>query len=152
MKKILVLITFLLVTLISNAQWRRQYIPADELTGAPSMWSYIYSAEEGKSIAFVEPGILMIASKYQKFKTDVNDNTLVLVGIYKDGNLISKGQFVFPVTPDGHAAGTGGFDDYLKLVRSGAIIRVVAHVKNDFDFDVTTTKMYEGQRVVFNQR
>lgn len=151
MKKIIFLLIFIVNCLNLSAQWRRQYIPKDELTGAPSMWSYIYSAGEGKSIAFVEPGILMIASKYQKFKTDVNDNTLVLVGIYKNDHLISKGQFVFPVTPDGHAAGTGGFDDYLKLVRSGAVIRVVAHVKNDFDFDVTTTKMYEGQRVIFNQ-
>ncbi len=116
------------------------------------MWSYIYSTGEGQSIAFIEPDMLMIASKYQKFKTDINGNTLVLIGIYKNENLISKGQFVFPVTPDGHAAGTGGFSDYFKLVRSGAIIRVVAHIQNDFDFDVTTTKMYEGQRVIFNQR
>lgn len=152
MKKIIFLLIFSISCLNLSAQWRRQYIPRDELTGAPSMWSYIYSAGEGKSIAFVEPDMLIIASKYQKFKTDANGNTLVLVGIYKNGNLISKGQFVFPVTPDGHAAGTGGFDDYLKLVRNGAIIRAVAHVKNDFDFDVTSTKMYEGSRVIFNQQ
>jgi len=152
MKKIIFLLIFCINCLNLSAQWRRQYVPKDELTGAPSMWSYIYDAGEGQSIVFTDNGMLMISTRYKRFATNSNGDTIVLVGIYKNGDLITKGKFIFPVTPDGHAAGDGGFSDYLKLVRNGAIIRVVAHVENDFDFDVTSTKMYEGTRVIYNQQ
>lgn len=152
MKKIIFLLIFSISCLNLSAQWRRQYIPKDELTGAPSMWSYIYDGGNGQSIVFTDIGMLMISSKHQRFMTNSNGDTVVLIGIYKNGDLITKGKFIFPVTPDKHAAGDTGFSDYLKLIRNGAVIRVVARVENDFDFDVTSTKMYEGSRVIFNHK
>mgnify|MGYP006952758886 FL=1 len=49
------------------------------------------------------------------------------------------------VTPDGHAAGNGRFKDYLEAFKTGATIRVVVSIDGDYDFDLTTTKMNEGQ-------
>lgn len=152
MKKIIFLLIFSISCLNLSAQWRRQYVPGDELTGAPSMWTYIFEAGEGRAITFTDNGMLIVSSKRQKFKTNINGDTIALVGIYKNGQLISKGQFLFMVTPDKHAIGAENFKDYLKLVRNGAVIRVVAHIEDDFDFDVITTRMYEGSRVIYNQQ
>lgn len=150
MKKILFIIVFCCISFITNAQWRRQYIPGDELRGTPSEWSYIYD-EGDRAITFTDSGLLMIVTKYKKFRTDRTGTTLAIIGVYRDNRLVTRGQFRFPVTPDGHAAGSEGFKDYLKMVRSGAIIRVIAPVVNDFDYEIITTRMYEGQRVIFNQ-
>lgn len=151
MKKIIFLLIFGISCLNLSAQWRRQYIPGDELRGTPSEWSYIYD-EGDRAITFTDSGMLMIVTKYKKFRTDRTGTTLAVIGVYRDNRLVTRGQFRFPVTPDGHAAGAEGFKDYLQMVRSGAIIRVIAPIVNDFDYEIITTRMYQGQRVIFNQQ
>lgn len=151
MKKIIFLLIFGISCLNLSAQWRRQYIPGDELRGTPSEWSYIYD-EGDRAITFTDSGMLMIVTKYKKFRTDRTGTTLAVIGVYRDNRLVTRGQFRFPVTPDGHAAGASGFEDYLRMVRNGAVIRVIAPIVNDFDFEIITTRMYEGQRVIFNQQ
>lgn len=151
MKKILFIIICCYISFNVNAQWRRGCIPKDELTGAPPEWCYIYDEGEGKSIVFLDSGTLMISTKYQRLLTNQNGDIGVLVGIYKNGELISKGNFLFLSTSDKHIAGADGFKGYLELVKNGAVIRVIAHIENDFDFDVTTTKMPEKTRIHFAQ-
>lgn len=151
MKKIIFLLIFSISCLNLSAQWKRQYIPGDELRGYPSEWSYNYDTGD-KAVVFTESGTLMIVTKDKKFAKDRNGNILVIIGIYINDKLYTKGQFSFVVTPDGHAAGGSKFQDYLKLVRNGATIRIIAPIKNDFDFDLATTRMYEGQRVIFNRQ
>lgn len=138
MKKILFLIICCYISFNVNAQWRRQY------ASGVSEWTYVYDIGD-KSITFTESGLLMIAAKNRQFLTDKTGNTLVVIVVTYNGKLVTKGQFSLPVTPDGHATGANGFRDLLDKVRKGCIIRVVAPVINDFDFDLTTTKMYEGQ-------
>lgn len=140
MKKILFLIICLYISFNVNAQWRRRYVQGDDF----SEWSYVYDIGD-KSITFTESGLLMIAAKNRQFLTDKTGNTLVVIVVTWNGKLVTKGQFSLPVTPDGHATGANGFRALLDMVRKGCIIRVVAPLINDFDFDLTTTKMYEGQ-------
>ena len=153
MKKIIFLLFCCFVGLTSNAQWRKQYLPGDELKRIPAEWSYSYEIED-KSITFTESGMLMIVAKNKTFLTDKNGNVLAFIGLYMNGVLIDRCSYSLLITPDGHAAGGNGFKDYLKSVKTGATVRVVALIDGDFDFDLTTTKMNEVkgemQRVIFN--
>ena len=152
MKKILFLFVFSLICLGSNAQWRRQYVPGDELTGIPSEWQYFYE-EDNKIISFTESSeMLIIATRKGIFDYNKDSQIIVLIGLYKDGQLISKGKYILNVTPDGKTAGNIGFKYMLDAIRRGATIRIIAPLYKSFDFDLKTTKMYEGQRVIFNQQ
>lgn len=142
MKKIIFLLLCCFIGLTSNAQWRKQYLPGDELKSIPAEWSYNYDIGD-KSITFTESGMLMIVCKNKKFQTDKNGNLSALIGLYKNGVLVDKCRYSLLVTPDGHAAGGNGFKDYLKSVKTGATVRVVASIDGDFDFDLTTAKMDE---------
>ena len=76
----------------------------------------------------------------------------MLIGIYENGNLLARGKYAFTMLPDGHACGLDGFREVLKLIRtSGAVIRIVAPLYNNFEFDITTARMYVGSQVKFNQ-
>lgn len=66
----------------------------------------------------------------------------VLIGMYKNGVLIKKEKFSFTIVPDKHACGSNGFKEHLKsIITDEIVIRIVAPLCDDFDFDVTTTKM-----------
>lgn len=150
-KKIIFLLICSILCLNLSAQWRRQYIPGDELKGIPSEWSYIYESGN-KAVTFTDSGILMIVAKNQYFTTTDEGFVPVLIGIYKNGNLFVRGKYAFKILPEGHACGLDGFKEVLKLIRTNSVvIRIVAPLYNNFEFDVTTTKMYAGTQVKFNQ-
>ena len=95
---------------------------------------------------------LMIVAKNQYFTTTDEGFVSVLIGIYENGNLLTRGKYAFTMLPDGHACGLDGFREVLKLIRtSGAVIRIVAPLYNNFEFDITTARMYVGSQVKFNQ-
>lgn len=127
-----------------NAQWRKEYIPGDELREIPSEWSYRYDIGD-KSITFTEStGMLLIVAKKQFFLANDDGGVPVLIGMYKNGKLIEKENFIFTITPDKHACGLVGFKEHLKsIITNGTVIRIVAPLHDDFDFDITTTKMPE---------
>ena len=144
MKRLFFLLICSILCLNLSAQWRRQYIPGDELKGIPSEWSYIYESGN-KAITFTDSGILMIVAKNQYFTTTDEGFVSVLIGIYENGKLLARGKYAFTMLPDGHACG-------LDLIRtSGAVIRIVAPLYNNFEFDITTARMYVGSQVKFNQ-
>lgn len=69
----------------------------------------------------------------------------VLIGMYKNGVLIKKEKFSFTIVPDKHACGLNGFKEHLKsIITDGMVIRIVAPLYDDFDFDITTTKMQKN--------
>lgn len=142
MKKLIFILFCCFVGLTCNAQWRKQYLPGDELKRIPAEWSYNYDIGD-KAITFTESGMLMIVAKNKKFLTDKNGYLSALIGLYKNGVLVDRCHYSLLVTPDGHAAGGDGFKDYLESVKTGATVRVVASIDGDFDFDLTTTKMPE---------
>lgn len=151
MKRLFFLLICSILCLNLSAQWRRQYIPGDELKGIPSEWSYIYESGN-KVVTFTDSGILMIVAKNQYFITTDEGFVPVLIGIYKNGNLLVRGKYAFTMLPEGHSCGLDGFREVLKLIRtSGAVIRIVAPLYNNFEFDITTTRMYVGSQVKFNQ-
>lgn len=145
MKKILVFI-LLFVSLTSNAQWRRQYVPASD--GYPSEWNFIYESGD-LAIDFAESGILMLVSRTKTFKT--SDNIIVMISVYdRDNNLISKGQYSMKVLPNKHACGSSGFKHILQKIRNEKVtVKVTTLLSNGY-FNLVTTPMYEGQQVKFN--
>ena len=144
MKKIIFLIICCCVSLNVNAQWRKEYLEGDELRGTPSEWSYVYYTGD-KSITFTEStGMLLIVAKKQFFLANDDGGVPVLIGMYKNGKLIEKENFIFTITPDKHACGLVGFKEHLKsIITNGTVIRIVAPLHDDYDFDVITTKMPE---------
>lgn len=145
MKKILVFI-LLFVSLTSNAQWRRQYVPASD--GYPSEWNFIYESGD-LAIDFAESGILMLVSRTKTFKT--SDNIIVTISVYdRDNNLLSKGQYSMKVLPNKHACGSSGFKHILHKIRNEKVtVKVTTLLSNGY-FNLVTTPMYEGQQVKFN--
>lgn len=145
MKKILVFI-LLFVSLTSNAQWRRQYVPASD--GYPSEWNFIYESGD-LAVDFAESGILMLVSKVKTFKT--SENIIVTISVYDENmDLISKGQYNMKVLPNKHACGSSGFKHILHKIRNEkATIKVTTLLSNGY-FNLVTSPMYAGQQVKFN--
>lgn len=149
MKKIIFLLICCCVSFNVNAQWYKKYLSGDESKRIPSEWSFIYDAGD-KSIVLSESGMLMIVLNERQFFLTKNDGAVpVSVEMLKNGALIKNGNFAFAILTDKHACGSEGFKEYLDSIRNGAIIRIAAPIYNDFDFDVTTTKMCE--RVIQHQ-
>lgn len=82
MKRLFFLLICSILCLNLSAQWRRQYIPGDELKGIPSEWSYIYESGN-KVVTFTDSGILMIVAKNQYFTTTDEGFVPVLIGSIK---------------------------------------------------------------------
>lgn len=145
MKKILVFI-LLFVCITSNAQWRRQYVPASD--GYPSEWNFIY--EQGDfAIDFAESGLLMLVSKHKTFP--LSEKIIVVISLYDgDNQLISKGQYSMKVLPNKHACGSSGFRFMLDKIRNEkATVKVSTSLSNGY-FNVETIPIYAGKQVKFN--
>lgn len=152
MKKILFLLICCCVSLNVNAQWRKEYIPGDELKEIPSEWAYRYDSGD-KSITFTESGLLLVVSKKNLFLANDDGMAPVLIGMYKNGALIKKEKLSFTIVPDKHACGSNSFKEHLKsIINDGMVIRIVAPLYDDFDFDITTTKMPEKFESVSRSR
>ncbi len=145
MKKIIFLLICCFVSFNVNAQWHKKYLSGDESKRIPPEWSYIYDAGD-KSIVISESGMLMIVvNEQQSFLTKGDGMVPVSVEMYENGALIKKGKFAFAILPEKHACGSSGFKEHLDSIRTkGAVIRVVAPIYSNFDFDVTTTEMHEN--------
>lgn len=141
MKKIFILLFCCLFSITTNARWRTQYVPADQLKGIAAQYCYVFDLGD-RAITITEEGVLMISFHNKTFLINNSGVVPVIVEMYYEGKLLQSDRFFFLRSDNKHAAGDSGYKTCLKNMKQGAVIRIIAPLTDGTLFDVMTTKLY----------